>query len=253
MNQRPAHMPPSKYSPTAVASAKGRTGKKPMAIDSLVRWAWRDELPKATVISPVMPSGFSNPWNSVSRYLDLLATIQEPDVRNRYGLVPDLTAASEPHPDAIAIWWHVQDLAGLSFRIGADWNPLEGFDIAEEHVDAAISRAIETLCFRVGRQPEAKPIGRDFRRWRLSDQREGLALRRSTVDVVQTHAILGGYPPWETETPQIRTVSYDNGQPKWFRRDTMLTETGAVEVELDGFDRKSRRPRVDAYLKHFYE
>lgn len=207
--------------------------KKKITPERLIAWAYKDELPKAQTSSSFLrPEGFGFGWGSVGRYGKYLADPQEPDIRNRFGVVPDLTSTSQPHPDAIAVWIAVHELEALQFDLPDDWDPISDLGDLGPEGRAAVVRAIDRLSVR----------GHNGERY----------LRLSLPQVVQRCAILGA-PDWRAEKPERKLVSHTNGKPKWFMRTTIETKTGPLEIEVDGFDNKARRPHYGAYQKTFLD
>lgn len=209
---------------------------KAVDIEHLVRWAYRDELPKARALGEhmaVLPGGFGTPWGSVSRYGELLEVVQEVDVRNRFGLFPDVIEAGEPHPDAVVIADAVESLAGCLFEMPEDWNPLTDMGDLGMEGAAAIARGLARLT--------------------MQDEAGTTLLRRSPAQLVIRHAILGGAPVWEAEAPERVVERGPHGKPRWFRRLALVSDgafgPAAYEVEVDGFDHKRRRPYDDAYQR----
>ncbi len=211
-----------------------------MDIEALLRWAYRDELPKAAARGgESLAVGFRTGWGGVERYGELLAVVQEPDIRNRFGLVPDGTDG-EPCADAVAIHEAVERLGALVFDLPEGWDPLgdmggAGAFGAEGH--GAVAQALASLT--------------------LVDAAGHTVLRRSPARLVIRHAILGGAPEWEGERPERKVVSGANGKPRWFRRVRQVSDgafgPAACEVEMDGYDLKRHRPHPDAYQKFFLD
>jgi hypothetical protein len=73
-------------------------------------------------------------------------------------------------------------------------------------------------------------------------------MRVSPSGIVRTAAILSP-PDGSMETPVLRPVQAF-GKDRWFRRVFVETEAGGFEAEVDGRDRKTRRPYPDAYRKY---
>lgn len=225
-------------------------------IEALVRWAYRDELPKAaSVAGEGLAFGFRSGWGGVERYGELLAVVQEPDIRNRYGLVPDFTATGEPHPDAVAVHEAVEALATLEFVQPEGWNPLS--DMGDLGIDgpAAVARGLARLLVVEDARGADVALSRDLRSAAVKDgvaRGQRLVLRRSPARLVIRQAILGGCPPWEAEAPE-RCVVMEYGKPKWFRRVVQVSDgafgPASHEMEVDGFDAKRRRPFPDAYQR----
>lgn len=209
---------------------------KRMDIEALLRWTYRDELPKAAAHGgDRLVFGLRSGWGGVERYGELLAVVQEPDIRNRYGLVPD-GSDGEPHPDAIAVHDAVERLGQCVFDLPDGWDPLAdmggaGAFGAEGWAALAQGRACLTSVDATGR----------------------VVLRRSPARLVIRQAILGGAADWEGEVPVRRVVTGANGRPKWWRRVVQVSDGafGPVrcEVEVDGIDAHRRIPHPDAYQR----
>ncbi|MEW6121634.1 MAG: hypothetical protein AB1698_03415 [Pseudomonadota bacterium] len=203
---------------------------KRIDIEHLVRWAYRDELPKVareTSLVAALRSG----WDSLSRYGELLTVVQESDMTNRWGLVP-LDTQDDPHPDALAVADAVEGLASLEVDLPADWYPLSDLgDLGPEGFDA-VRRGLDRL---------APTDGAGRRK-----------VRSSLSRLVIRQAILGAAPAWEAEAPTRRMVCA-GGKPAWFRKLT-CTSPGAFGdvqrvVEVDGFNAARQRPFPGAYRK----
>lgn len=209
---------------------------KTVDIEQAVRWAYRDELPKARALDEhmaVLPGGFGTPWGSVSRYGELLEVVQQADVRNRFGLFPDVIEAGEPHADAVVIADAVEALADCLFEMPEGWNPLADMGDLGVEGGAAIARGLARLT--------------------MKDEAGNTVLRRSPAQLVIRHAILGGAPVWEADAPERILQQGPHGKPLWFRRLALVSEGAfgptSYEVEVDGFDHKRRRPYADAYQR----
>lgn len=203
-----------------------------MDIEAMLRWAYRDELPKAAAGGGRLAVGFRTGWGGVERFGELLAVIDEPDVRNRFGLVPDASASSDPHPDAIRVHDAVMRLRRCALGVPEGWNPIADMGDLGPEGAAAVARGIAGMTI-------------------VNDKGERV-LRRSVSRIVIRQAILGGCPVWEGDVPE-RHVLCAHGKPRWFRRDVVVTE-GAFgparqEIEVDGYDHKRQRPYADAYRK----
>jgi hypothetical protein len=226
---------------------------KQIDVEKLVRWAYREELPKAAPVSPVMPSGFGFAWGGVAGYGALLANVDEPDIRNRYGVVPDLTAQVQPHPDAIRVWTAVQNLDEMSITLPADWSPLDDMGDLGAHGPAATDRALGRLFLpSTTRTETAILVGFHSARIEHTVETVDLRLRKPMSELIQTAAILGP-PDWQSDKPVLRCMTNANGTVRWFRRTTIVGEHGPIEVETDGYDTHRRRPHVDAYPKEYLD
>ncbi|GGF56608.1 hypothetical protein GCM10007301_15360 [Azorhizobium oxalatiphilum] len=204
---------------------------KRVDIEQLVRWTYRDELPKVerdTDFSAGIPSS----WSSLARYGELLTVVQEGDIVNRWGLVP-LDGDHEPHPDALVVADAVEMLGEFEVALPDGWSPLSDMgDLGPEGVEA-VRRGLDRL----------SPVDPNGRR----------TLRQPLARLIIRNAVLGCAPCWEAEAPERVMVTGANGKPLWFRH---LTETtpgafGPVTstVEVDGFNASRQRPYPGAYRK----
>ena len=212
-----------------------RSPKKPIDIELFVRWAFRDELPKAQAETTFLrPDTFSKPWGGILKTGMLGTEIQEPDIRNRYGLVPDFTAQAEPHPDAVRLWRAVTRLAAMTLELPDDWNPLSDFGDLGPEGPAAVQRGLAQISF----------MSVDGIRHLKDSYAPGYLVRRSAIMAP---------PDWTFDKPERKYVNYSWGQPRWFMMQPVATETGSFEVEVDGFDNVIRRPRDGAYRKTYLD
>lgn len=204
-----------------------------IGIEEVLRWAYRDELPKVTqtVRAHVGPLQFGQAWGGVERYGELLTLIDAPE--NMWGVVPDFTATTDPHPDAVMVAEAVADLDGLDIDLPDDWYPLADLGDLGALGAAAVSRATGRLFL----------VDADGRR----------RLRSTPRRLVVKHAIMGGSPVWEADVPALKVECGANGRAKWFERVMVTTETGSMEVEVDGYDAKRHAPRPGAYRKEFLD
>jgi hypothetical protein len=204
--------------------------KRAMTIEDAVIWAFKEELPKENDLSgraPAgYPSGFGSALNQASGYWAVPS--------NGFGVVPDLSAAEAPHPDAVAIFQAVRSLDDVVVTIPADWNPLGDLaDLGPEVVDAAM-RALHQVC---GYAPD-----------------RSLVLRSKLSTTVRTAVFLG--PPEchvGAERPERIPIQH-GGKPRWFRKVRRVIGEGATarvyENEEDGRNPRTRRPYPGAYHKY---
>lgn len=206
--------------------------RKAIDIEALLRWAYRDELPKALPVEGPM-AGIRSASLSLSRAAELMAVVQETDVRNRFGLFPDRFADSEPHADAVRVHEAVTGLDRCAVDLPEGWDPLSDMGDLGPEGAGAVARGLDML-FSV-------------------DASGARILRRPVARLVIRQAILGGAPAWEGEMPERRKVTGANGKVRWFRRILCVSEGafGVVteEVEVDGIDPKRRLPHPDAYTR----
>jgi hypothetical protein len=196
-----------------------------MAIEDLLRWAYRQELPKAErVTAGFQPAGFS-----ASSWSDGMAAVD-----NSFGVVIDWQAMGPPHPDALAIGHAVAALDAYPVSMPDDWNPVTDLGLSEDETRAALATGLRDV-FVTDAQGETRP-------------------RRSLSVLLRHHAVMGGCPDWEADVPERRVASGPNGRPRWFRM--VDIDYGTVDgrrliraVEQDGYDSKRHRPHPDAYRK----
>ncbi|PZQ82671.1 MAG: hypothetical protein DI549_10850 [Ancylobacter novellus] len=205
-------------------------------IEDLLVWAYRVELPKVPA-APVAPARFSRGWAPMSAFGDLLAVIDEGDVRNDYGVTPDRTALSGPHPDALAVHRTVIELSSLHLGVPDGWWPFD--DMASPDGWGKLGPAVV-----------ADVLGR------LAVRGDDGAMRFKTAPgwLVQKHAIMGTAPDWLAEPIEYRTVRAANGKARWFMKRLVAQFVndeiiGYTEHEVDGWCGSRRRPFPDAYHK----
>lgn len=211
--------------------------KKQIGIEKLLTWTYRDELPKeqTSIGSFLRPEGFSQPWGAVTKTGILGQSVDEPDVRNRFGLVPDFTSQTEPHPDALDVWSAVQALdTSHIVRIPDDWNPIAEFGDLGPLGRAAVVRGI--------------------RKATVTDAKGNQHLRRQLSEFVQHFVIMGGAPQWTFPKPELKLVSNRYGTPKCFIREVINVDGQNIEVETEnGFDKKKQGRKPGAYTKPFLD
>ena len=211
--------------------------KRSLDIESALRWAFRDELPKtAERENPgEAPDFLAKPgygWGAIESYAELLTKV---DV-NRYGVVPDIGYLSDPHPDAIMIGDAVRSLALCELMIPEGWNPLGDMPGLGMVGEAAV----------------AKVLASDA----VVTEAGTTRLRTSPSALVTKYAILGRYgcPEWEVDVPELKIVSA-NGKPKWFMQREQWSKSCDKRdvshmVEVDGYNERAKRPYPGAYRKH---
>lgn len=212
--------------------------KTTIDIEDLLIWAYRAELPKVPA-EPVGPARHGSGWAAMSAYRNLLAVVDDRDVRNVYGVTPDKMAVNGPHPDAVTLDRVVSELDGLHLDVPADWWPFADMAPADGWGDAgarAVSDALDRLAVR----------GKDG----------GLRFKASPAWLVRKHAMMGTVPDWEAEPIEYRLVRGGNGgHAKWFMMSKVAQVVngeiiGYAEHEVDGWCVSRRRPFPGAYHKH---
>lgn len=233
-------------------------GRKTVHIEALLRWAYREELPKAAAGGDeTIVFRLRTGWGGVEKMGELLALVQEPDVCNRFGLFPD-AMEREPHPDAVAVFEAVEALGCLVYEMPEGWNPIADLGDLGADGPAAIMRGVSLLTTTKAFDAEGEEVSAHALPSESGAVRKVVQMRRSPARIVIRHALLGGCPTWESERPERAVVMNSMGRgPAWFRKIT-VTSDGAFaparyEVEVDGFDYSRRRPYADAYQKTFLD
>jgi hypothetical protein len=211
--------------------------KKPRSIESLLKWSYAEELPKDAETSFLRPDGFGFGWGSVTEFGRYMTDVQTPDIVNRFGVTPDMTARTGPHPDAVRIHLAVLNLDGLDFELPEDWHPLS--DICP--IDGALGA--EGLA----------ATSRGLRQISIVDGTGRRRLTRSIAEFLRTRAILGP-PGWQGETPKLRYRTAADGRHLWFIRECVTTATGSFEIERQiATPAKKKGPKAGSYRKTFLD
>lgn len=213
--------------------------KRRMSVSSALRWAWSEELPKCP--PPQGPSALMPGWSAMTRYSELLTTIDAPV--NQYGCVP-FADWSDPDPDAVLLADAVRALDDFRIDVPEGWNPAS--DVGSD--DLAMSAVRDAL-----------------ERCTIVSEDGARRFRVSPTAVLISHAVNGSVPHWELEDmPRVKFVAGANGQPRWFVRRTVMTATGRFDaagheilkpetVEVDGMSARLHRPVVGAYRKPYLD
>lgn len=207
---------------------------KRIGIEALLRWAYRDELPKdgAAYRLKDRPSAHGRAWEPVEEFGDLL-TVVDGDAVNAWGLTPDYSAICEPDPVAVIVGQAVLALDAIPVILPPDWNPLAEMGDLGSLGASAVARALDraTALDTVGER----------------------RLKTSISWLVRRHALQGDCPVWQADLPEVKVERGANGTPRWFVRETLVGADGPYEVEVDGFDRKRRIPMPGAYQRSYLD
>lgn len=207
-------------------------------IEMLVRWAYRDELPKEAAGSGIGAIGCASAWGGLERYGEVMTLIDARE--NRWGVVP-IGGAEDPHPDAVRIGQAVLALDAYELTLPEGWDPLGDLRASADGdlarlLDASVGQALEraTVLHADGRTRD---------------------LRCKVSTLIRRCAILGGPPVWRADVPDVVTLKGANGRDRWFRRVVMNDPLSGLpyEIEVDGFDKRRQRPHADAYRKTLLE
>jgi len=206
--------------------------KKPIEIEKLLAWTFREELPKAGAARALTGIGFGRAHRAVEKFGEYL-TLIDCDGINRFGVVSDLMAMEEPDPDAIAVFEAVTALDEIEVELPEGWNPLADMEGIEAELPALLARALDKVT--------------------VVDASGARRMKVGPGALVTRHAILGDAPCWQAEQPERKVVLNGRGAPAWFRSITVETSDGPMRQEVDGFDPKGRRPFAGAYRKTFLD
>lgn len=207
--------------------------KRRVGIEDLLRWAYREELPKEGAKVGITPDGFGGAWGGVEKYGAYLTVIDEGGL-NRFGVVPEEFTERGPHPDAVAIAGAVAALDGWNLNIPDGWDPFE--DLGE--LGGLRPRVLADVMARL------TACGADGER----------ALKTPPLRLVFRHAIMGGCPVWQADVPEVRTICGANGRAVWFAMQTMCDPISGTAFEVERTVLASgRRQMSGAYRKYYLD
>jgi len=200
--------------------------RRMIGIEALLRWAYRDELPKHGAPVSLAPSRAG--WDAVSAFGELMPETVHDGV-NRFGVVPFDIDAGRVHPDAEIVAASVRALDELVVALGEEWAPVQDVPWLLEEMPWLRPAVSRSLFLSSGK------------------------LRRSVARLVERHAIMGGSPEWAMDEPKRRFVMSGNGRMRWFRRIVVEGSDGPNEIEVDGYDSRRKVPYADAYRKSYLD
>lgn len=206
--------------------------KKPIEIEKLLAWTYREELPKAGAARALTGIGFGRAHRAVERFGEYLTLIDCQDI-NRFGVVSDLMAMEEPDADAITVFEAVTALDEIEVELPDGWNPLGDMDGIDAELPGLLARALDRVT--------------------VVDSAGARRLKVGPGALVTRHAIMGDEPAWQADQPERKIVIGPKGAPAWFRRILVETSAGPMDQEVDGYDQKGKRPFAGAYRKTFLE
>lgn len=221
-----------------------------MPIEGMIAWAYCRELPKENRASTFLrPGSFGFGWEGVSNFGKYMGEVDGPDVRNVFGVTPDLTAQSQPHPDAITVWNAVQDLEAFQVTIPEDWNPIDDLGVVEPYRSAALSKGIDALCLADCSRPAPATLVSPRTAIAPAAVVPTRTLRQPVVALIREVAILGKVPSWESAVPELKAVKSRNGRPTWFIKEMI----DGNEVETKNGLNSRGHPKGGAYHKFYYD
>ena len=209
--------------------------KRSLDIESALRWAFRDELPKVAALNrdevdvPRHPGIAARDRSEVSNDVQIMMSLST----NCFGVLPAVGVRGSAHPDAIAIGDAVAALDGMVLGVPEGWKPLAEMDDLSPEVTRLVQVAVDGIAGEV------------------EGGRRLFGMRPSFV--VQRYALSGRAPAWQAEVPAVKIVSAF-GKPKWFVTRTNWSKSVdgrdvALDVEEDGYNATAKRPYADAYRK----
>ncbi len=192
-----------------------------MAIEAFLSWAFGEELAKGGGVDGV--AAVASAWGKIQGLAVLGAIVDTGDRRDG----PTMCLVDgDPHPDAVIAGKAVAALGDLDLEVPDGWSPLDDFPELGDLGEAAVAAATARL------------------------RRSPARFARSVVALVVARAVIGLPPDWSM-TPVRIDVARHNGAPAWFRMATVPDRASgkSMRIEVDGYDRKRRRPFHDAYRK----
>lgn len=210
--------------------------KKAMTIEEALRWAYREELPKqGPALRRIGPAA---PRSSMVGVTTLGTKIDT----NGWGVIPFTVATDDPSPDAVKLVLAAESLDALEVVRPAGWNPIAEFGDLGPLGAAAVAKAFaaETVVRADGKRK----------------------FKAKMYDLMLRFAYRGDRDSWRIDEPPRLAPVCENGTPKWFRIEGRWVDRGRYadqnlghwsEVEVSGFNSKSRRPYPDAYRKYTLE
>ncbi|MBB5703591.1 hypothetical protein FHS76_003498 [Ochrobactrum daejeonense] len=200
---------------------------KTVTIDELLVWAFVHELPKGggadglDSIHSAWRQLEASSWGKVLGFAELMTLVDRD--RAEPGMWIEQGA---PHEDALEVGKAVADLARFDVSFPEGWNPVADWQDYDGLADDAVARATERLMLRPARSRAA-----------------GIA------SLVISSAVLGRAPDYTAPEPECDIVKR-GGQAAWFmHRQTTDAFGREYSVEVDGFNRRARRPYAGAYRK----
>lgn len=201
---------------------------KTVTIDELLIWAFVHELPKGggadglDNIHSAWRQLEASSWGKVLGFAELMTLVDRD--RAEPGMWIEQGA---PHEDALEVGKAVADLARFDVSFPEGWNPVADWQDFDGLTADATARASERLMLRPARSRSA-----------------GIA------SLVISSAVLGRAPDYSAPEPESVVFRRRGQEPAWFVQRPSVDAFGREYlVEVDGFNRRSRRPYPGAYRK----
>ncbi|AJY44675.1 hypothetical protein [Martelella endophytica] len=195
-----------------------------MTIEQLLTWAFTEELCKAQGGGRLIPAMQSA--SAIYGDIETLGTLIDRSP-NGWGVIPTWSDVDEPHADALKVGQAVKALTKDGFDIPVDWYPFPEWSDERGLIRAEVDRVLAGERARGERQTG-----------------------RHAYNLIVTCAVLKRGPDWRADRPKERMVEH-NGMPAWFVMKRFKDAFGKSRmVEVDGRDKRSRRPVKGAYRKY---
>lgn len=199
---------------------------KKITVQKLLNWAFVHELPKGGgadgIYSPRSAWGLMEQVGSLGVHIDLNRGRQD---------LPACFEQGEPHPDALIVGQAVRKIMDFDFaldNLSFEMLPLHRWN---EQARTLAEPIFDSMIVRLKN---------------CSKQERGC----SVIALVVSCAVLEKEPEHSLPLPKLATICR-GGSPCWFIKQKRVDSFGReTEVEVDGFNYKSRRPWRGAYLKH---
>ncbi|RWD71637.1 hypothetical protein [Mesorhizobium sp.] len=201
---------------------------KTVTIEEVLTWAFVHELPKGGGVEGLDNANSAwrmleaSSWGKITSFAKYGALIQKGTGDSNYFI-----EQGEPHEDAVMLGRAVARLGQCDVAIPADWHALADWPDTDGMADAAVKKAVDRYLVRTAQRRAA-----------------------GIVSLVVGTAILGKQPDFGAEPSKVRMVEA-GGMPAWFVMRRMSHEDGqAYEIEVNGFNGRTRRPYPGAYRKY---
>lgn len=199
---------------------------KKIKIEKLLEWALLHELSKGGgedgIASPRSAWALMEHVGTLGVHIDL--------TRGRQDL-PMCFEQGDPHPDAVKVGEAIKNLKTYDFscpEVTFEMLPLE--DWTEEAKELA--------------RPDFENVLGRWHKCSAKDQ------AKSVIALVVSHAILKKQPECIFLKPKIEVIDTGSKQSGWYVKQKRIDSFGrAVEIEVDGFNRKTKRLLPGAYQK----
>jgi len=141
---------------------------------------------------------------------------------------PVMLDQGDPHPDAVTVGHAVRAVADLSIDLPAQSAILADWPDYERNL----------------------ALGYIRQAYALHERRTQAEKGRSLMAMIVSSAVMRKIPGFDAPVPKVR-MDGKHGCPAWFVKKTRVDSFGkSHDVEIDGFNYRSRRPYAGAYRKY---